>query len=300
MQIFDTVSQKSAKKGTKIVNLLFTHNQTAFILPLITAILATLLSSVIISKTTSRIQSVAEHDLLMETLENIYIGCAKEWVDSRLGVPIFSYTADSSTDDYQELYNLNYKVLVGVYVTDPAIVSVYYDYESLSCKAFMITSRDDSRKNTVNLPEQYEDCVNGKSLNRFSYYEISGSPNNVYSYGTNGTSRSFYMESYYFASWGNYYDFYFGSVDYGYPKSIKELSSLFGGNTSDGEIDYSQAEKEGIISGAQLTFDDRTKVSPNTYAISSLDYNSTMYLLSDYLSFDSFQLRGSDWYDDLH
>lgn len=263
-------------------------------------IVATVIAAIIVSVSTMIFSQISKHNDLINTLEDIYIGCSKEWIDSHLGPPTFLYLADSNEiSDYirdrcrEEEYDVNYNLIVGIYVTDVAILQAYFDKSAMSCRLFMIIRTDSRRWNQVNLPKQYRYCVNNKPLGKFSYYEIDGQPEHIHSYYTNGTGRTFYMEQYYYASGGNYYNFYFGTLDYGNFETVGQFWDNLTQSTTVSDDDAEYVTIVDSVLGAEFILENRKACCPNVYAISSpsLSYAEAMLLLSDYTAFDSLQLK---------
>ena len=61
----------------------------------------------------------------------------------------------------------------------------------------------------------YGNVVGDKKLGSFSYFEIDGTPDEIRGQFKNGTGYHSYLESYYFASSGNYRTFFFANLTYG-------------------------------------------------------------------------------------
>ena len=115
-----------------------------------------------------------------------------------------------------------------------------------------------------------------------------GSPQSVRGFVSNGNARAGYYEHYYLCGFGNYYNYYIASLDYGELNgSLQEFLREFG--MPSGDIDDEVlAEKNG---GVQI-ITDRRKSCPNSYGVS--ESNTTiMDMLLSYHWFNSQQIRNT-------
>ena len=126
------------------------------------------------------------------------------------------------------------------------------------------------------------------TLGETSYYDFPGSPQSVRGFVSNGNARAGYYEHYYLCGFGNYYNYYIASLDYGELNgSLQEFLREFG--MPSGDIDDEVlAEKNG---GVQI-ITDRRKSCPNSYGVS--ESNTTiMDMLLSYHWFNSQQIRNT-------
>lgn len=252
------------------------------IIPIFTAFV----SDYLIEQTLKNVAREEKLNMQIETLENIYIGCSKEWIDEKLGAPTFIYSTskiNSYNDNYKSEYDNDY--ISCVYSTDIAVLKVYYLKENISCKAYYITSTN--KDCHINLPKAYRRFVNNKSIGDFSYYDINGAPEIVGGGISNGNMREFYGELFNYNSAGNYYSFIFGFLDYGIEVPFK----LFPPGTEI-EWDDKTVNCKPKIKGIH-NINNRKENTPNTFGIAdgSISYETAWYLLSDSYGFDSFQLK---------
>lgn len=247
---------------------------------LITPVIATLIATAITTLTSHHILQQQQTESLLDNVQNLYIGSSKEWLDSKLGPATFS----DDSRGYLEC----------AYVTDAAILRVFYDTSTNSCQAFFVTLPP-SKSHKLRMPNAYSDVVSGKALGDYSYHEIFGTPLSVWGYVSQGTARALYGEEYYYASAGNYYSFYFLTLDYGFLDSVQDnissmmLTSAFEDSKIDDEVCIDL-----IVDGYSSVVKDRYTSAPNTYGISSLPSDETISLISDYTTFDSLQLRAKN------
>ena len=242
--------------------------------PVLSGILAALFVN---SMTASRLDSIQDN-LIKETIQNIYIGQSKEWIDYRLGPPNYTNTLNVECkveDGYEQ--NMNYTYQVGIYITRYAMLRVYFDEENLSCQAFAVTIQ--KKNHQINLPEPYSEFVMHKSLGDFSYSEILYEPSYIASYHQNGTGRMAYIEEHFYTGTGGR-GFYFGTMDYG--ASASQLwDDVF-------MQDYSDRK----FKDAQFEFEDRTKAYPDTYMITDRKVpRAFVWTAIGYNDFDSEYLR---------
>ena len=247
---------------------------------LITPVIATLIATAITTLTSHHILQQQQTESLLDNVQNLYIGSSKEWLDSKLGPATFS----DDSRGYLEC----------AYVTDAAILRVFYDTSTNSCQAFFVTLPP-SKSHKLRMPNAYSDVVSGKALGDYSYHEIFGTPLSVWGYVSQGTARALYGEEYYYTSAGNYYSFYFLTLDYGFLDSVQDnissmmLTSAFEDSKIDDEVCIDL-----IVDGYSSVVKDRYTSAPNTYGISSLPSDETISLISDYTTFDSLQLRAKN------
>ncbi|WP_295072680.1 ETEC_3214 domain-containing protein [Ruminococcus sp.] len=258
-----------------------------FCAPIITAYLADYL----IEKSLLKLAREEKINMQIDTLENIYIGCSKEWIDDKLGVPTFTYTCDGTiTLIDMTPQEMQYDFLSCIYVTDLAVCKVYFEKEDLSCQAFYITSINE--KYVINLPSTYKRYVNNKPIGDFSYYDIYGSPTIIGGGISNGNLRTFYGETFYYNSAGNYYNFIFGNLDYGIDCPFE--ISICG---TEIEWDDKTIENPPKVLGMQ-NIKNRKENIPNTFGLSTgaIPDQLAWTLLYDSRGFDSFQLKKEPFY----
>lgn len=263
-------------------------NQIVILLvgPILTAIIA----DVMIEHSMKKISEKESLNNQTKTFESLYIGCSKEWIDERLGVPTFEYTIDSDSPIlYNEKETLKDDLLGCVYNTDIAILRAFFKKDDLSCKAFFVTTKNE---NAIKIPKPYCNIIHSNEIGNFSYYDIMNYPVLLGGFFTNGTGRLFYGEVYYYYSGGNYYNFSFATLDYGLKKDI----DLIVRKPEEFEFDDKINKKNCKIVGWEF-IKDRKKGYPNTYGITdrSISSDITWDLLSDYNGFDSNQLRTHDF-----
>lgn len=141
-----------------------------------------------------------KYNIEREQIESLSIGSNIEYIDDKLGTPAFRHYDESS------------QLSDCIYVLKGFIIRVYY-YQN-TAKGVFITLKDVNWVGKLSLP-YIDNFTNGQKLGEFSFYDITNSPDNIYGFITNGSGLSYYSESYYFASSGNYYDFIFSSLPYG-------------------------------------------------------------------------------------
>ncbi|MBQ6169643.1 MAG: hypothetical protein IJK30_06760 [Ruminococcus sp.] len=280
-----SISKKQKNKDTG--KKLFMGALSLFAAPIITACLANCL----ITKSVKRINAEEKLNAQVKTLENVYIGCSKEWIDEKLGAPTFMYSCEGKT----ELTNMtpkeiDYDFLACVYVTDIAVLKTYFGKEDNSCQAFFITVTDE--KQSLDLPSTYRRFVNDKSIGKFSYYDIDGNPTAVGGAISNGNARTFYGETFNFYSAGNYYCFIFGNVDYGI-----DVPFLLYMKGTEIEWDDKTSDHPPKVLGVQ-NIKDRKENYPNTFGLASpiIPDKLAWELLLENRGFDSFQLKKDPFY----
>lgn len=239
-------------------------------------VIATLISTFLVSCISEHLRELREQTALIDSINGIYLGSNKDWVDSHLG----SATFINEHDDFVEC----------VYVSEIAAVRVFYDVKTRSCSAFFVTALSRQKSNKLGLPELYSYITDGKNLGEFSYYDVEGKPQQVHGYVTQGAARSFYMEDYYYGA-GNYYNYYFVSMDYGVERKNTSFASMFELASTvsyiDDEVNVGPKTNSNL-----LVISDRRKVYPNTYGMSFQGAASRIEeLISNYDGFDSCQIK---------
>ena len=235
-----------------------------------TAIIAAIIATLLMTGINVFYDSFKERYDFAKTIQDIYIGSNKEWIDSKLGPANFL----SVQDDYMEC----------VYVSDTTAVTVFYEVGTSSCCGYFVTILKKDKLFPVTIPDTYSWITDGKPIDEISYYDIESVPYNTYGYVSNGTGRAFYGEEYYYASSANYYSFVFASVDYGdLQMSYSSFSELLDLKWSDEPID-----DEILVTHGQVLAD-RKNICPNTYGI--IGPSDILDLFRLYRNFDSFQLR---------
>lgn len=242
---------------------------------------------------------------ILATIPKLSVGSSKEWVDKKLGPPfaanIVKVTEKGRIRYYnEEIIDVNGDIVSEDDIVDELLecvyflgdvisVTLYFDKSDNSCKAFFVTLLKDTLDVDVVMPETYSSFVSDKALGEFAFTEIVGEPDNVYGYVSQGVGRAFYGEQHYFMGWGNYQDFYFAVLDYGMLSSYVE----FGGFLSMIQTEISPLnDSTNIYHSSDLLIQQRNKLYPNTYGISTLGYKITFSLLGTYVAFDSLPLRG--------
>lgn len=244
--------------------------------------------------TTPKVIPITEE--MMDTLSSIQqlsIGCSKDWVISKLGAPYFEETV-SIAEDRRLLPNADEssktgEILECVYIYDIVSVMIYFDVPNNSCKAFFITLLEDTFID-IAIPEAYAPLVSSNPLGEFTYSEIIGDPDYVFGFTGQGIARTFYGEKYYFAAKGNYQSFYFANLDYGMLNSLSEFVHFL----SVIQFDINPRTDIFGLPSSDLLIQERETFYPNTYGISALNEQLTFDLLSYYGGFDSLPLRGWD------
>jgi len=250
-----------------------------FVQSVLIAVIATVLSSIVISITSNIFEQNNYKRSIFNAVENISIGCSKEWMDSKFGVPTFSCAHPLPWEE--ELLSEDLSIVEYCYILDELIIRAFYKSPVESCCLFLVTQRTEKISQEVNIPYS---PTNGKSLGKFTYYEIEGKPLSVFGFDYQGFVRDLYGEFYYLGTSKSYYNFVFMTLDYGYvdsnffigPPPFQALEFFL-----DDEVDINQIE--GLPMCAS-----RDSVHPNTYGISALSEQETIILVESYSSFDSF------------
>lgn len=253
---------------------------------IIPTIIATIIATVITNVSSTVIASKIERKNLLTSIQNLYIGSNKDWIDSKLGQATFIHTIN---DDY----------FVCVYAVDVAIVQVFYDTSASSCQAFSVTAYNLKPSEKIKLPQMYSQVVSEKSLGEFSFYEIDLSPDKVCGFTSTGPGRAFYGEQYnFYQHIGQGYNFYFMTMDYGVMESFTEFSNELDSFGIEEYIDDEVSLDQTM--GQYIT--NRKAFYPNTYGVSKIyglyGEEDVFYWFSDYSWFDSLQLRtyiGNDY-----
>lgn len=230
---------------------------------------------------------------ILSSIQQLSIGCSKDWVDNELGTP-FSEERVAVGEERRLFPGEDESSKIGeilecVYIYDIVSVQVYFDVPNNSCKAFFITLLEDAFID-IAMPEVYSSLVSNRPIGEFTYSEINGEPNYVYGYAGQGISRAFYGEKYYFAASGNYQNFYFANLDYGMLNSLASFIHFL----SVVQFDINPCNDIFGLPSSDLLIRERETFYPNTYGISSLNEQLTFDLLSSYAGFDSLPLRGWD------
>lgn len=207
----------------------------------------------------------------LDNLSRLYIGCSKEWLNDSFGTPQFS----GQKNDFS-LY---------AYVTKHFLVQVALD-ESNAARAYLITAleTDDPINWEINdktIQTMLDNRSLKLSLGNFSYSDFSESPEKVFGFVSNGNSRALYAEYYYFMAWGNYYDYYLASLDFGKTgKTIEGFIREFG-MPEDHPFPY--------YSDYCQIIEDRSNNCPNSYGVSDGVDVTDLFFTYDW--FNSDQLR---------
>lgn len=245
----------------------------------LTGIIFAIVASLLTANIIDRKEQQRTINRQLDSLSSVYIGCSKQWVDETFGYPQFI----GQKEDY----------LLCAYVSDYFILQVAFD-PTQSAQAYLITSLNNSKKVTLQINDSTLRTANGFTLGDLSYYDFPGNPESVYGFVSNGNARAFYSESYYFMSWGNYYNYHIASFDYGKTgKNTQSFISSFiftGRDPVDDEVIYSKN------CGLQI-INDRKNNYPNSYGVSTQDVDMTELLFS-YDWFNSQQLRNKLNVDD--
>ena len=250
-----------------------------FVLSVLIAVIATILSSIIITITSNILEQENYKKSVFNAVENISIGCSKEWMDSKFGVPTFSCAHPLPWED--GFLSEDLSIVEYCYVLDELIIRAFYESPGDSCCLFLVTQRTEKMSYEIHIPYS---PTNGKSLGEFTYYEIDGKPLSVFGCDHQGFIRDLYGEFYYFGTSANYHNFVFMTLDYGYidpnfdigPIHPEALESFW-----DDEVTIEQ------VKGLPMDTS-RDKVHPNTYGISAFSEEQTLLLVESYSSFDSF------------
>lgn len=251
----------------------------AFLATVISAVIATLAATFLTYIISTYFEEQREHKALLSGLQNIYIGSNKDWIDAQLGPATFS----SQEGDYLQC----------VYLMDVASVRVFYDMVGSNCCAFFVTQMKKESCSPLKMADVYSFITDEKPLGEFNYYELAGQPQKVFGFRSQGNARALYGESYYYASSGNYYDFYFLSLDYGEYESFQQMWNSIDIVEPTAIIDEEVTMANRADGYIQL-IRDRKSVHPNTYGISIIPSDTTIDFISSYQSFDSIQLRNSN------
>ena len=233
------------------------------------AIAASLLSSHIMS----RIEEKQHIQNQLDSMSKLYIGCNKEWLDSKFGPPQFS----GQKNDYM-LY---------AYLNDYFLIQVALD-ESNATRAYMITAleNDQAVKWTIK-DSTFQYPINNRSLDlclgQFSYCDFSAHPEKILGFVGNGNARALYAEYYYFMSAGNYYNYYLASVDFG--KTGKTIEGFLREFSMPEVSPYPYYDDR-----LNQIIEDRKTNCPNSYGVSDSSVDCTE-LFFTYDWFNSMQLR---------
>ena len=198
---------------------------------------------------------------LLSDINNILVGESAVYCDSCFGVPIFQ--------KQNEEYGIDERVYDNKYV----IVRAFFKDNSLI--GYFVTAKSDDGK--IKLLEQFNYLIDKKPLGKFTFKNISDAPYFVGSYHSNGVGHYLYNESYYFASRGNYYHFYFMYIEYGFNDLV---------------FDNEAFESDVELKNVNLVYDkgapqiDRSRSFPNTYGVVSADIEEIYELISDYSNFN--------------
>lgn len=249
---------------------------TTLLFPFLVAILHSELSSILYQ----RGMNISQHNNLVESIQKISIGSNKEWFDQNMGVPTYI----SSEEDLSDC----------IYVNEVAIVRVFFD-DNECCKAFFVTLPETGTEEYLSYPELYNWVTASKKLGEVSYYDTVGSPDRIGGNVTQGFPHVCYVEQNYYVSKGNYYDFYFCSLDYG-KKYIDNnpLEDLVPSKKWSGDDEVNQRQ---LCSPYQSwAISNRNKGKPNTYGISSISNDVIFDILLKPSMFDvrMFYLNNQD------
>lgn len=241
----------------------------ALITGVVFAVIATLLSTWIMN----RAEKKRRIDEQLDNLSKVYIGCNKQWADEKFGVPQFSGTYEDYT--------------LCAYVSDYYVLQMAFD-EGMAARSYLITALHNSENVHITIRDMTLNNHINITLGETSYYDFPGSPQSVRGFVSNGNARAGYYEHYYLCGFGNYYNYYIASLDYGELNgSLQEFLREFG--MPSGDIDDEVlAEKNG---GVQI-ITDRRKSCANSYGVS--ESNTTiMDMLLSYHWFNSQQIRNT-------
>lgn len=256
----------SADRKNKIKG--FLEKVVEFIITgIVFAVIASLLTTAIIKKWDAE-QKINDQ---LDNLSNVYIGCNKQWADEAFGAPQFT----GQKDEY----------LLCAYISDYYVLQMVFD-EAQAAQAYLITALDNSEgvdilitDTTLHNPESFV-------LGDISFYDFRGIPMAVFGFVSQGTARALYSEVYHFNSFGNYYNYYIASFDYGKtPGDIEDFLASFSIPQNDIDDEVSAEHNCGV-----QIITDRRNNCPNTYgvAITELDLFD---VLCSYDWFNSMQLR---------
>lgn len=240
-------------------------------------------------------------------VSKISIGCNKNWVDEKFGVPFSINTINVTNigrvnyDKNGNIYDKHHKVIeedaiINTYLEciyfldDILVMTIYYDSSNNLCKAFFITLLNGASVIDNIIPEVYSSLVSGKTIGEFTFTDIERNPDYIFGYVGQGVGRAFYGEKFYFGSSGNYQDFYFAILDYGMLSPRADFYNFL--SNAMFEFDIYLGVKD--IPSSYLLSHQRSILHPNTYGISCLDDEITFDLLSSYQAFDSLPLRDNN------
>lgn len=266
--------------SSKIIMAWKKFKKTDTYLTLWVSILSSLVATFIAFQFNTIFSKISARNDLLYNIQHLYIGSNKEWIDSKFGPATFTNEAG----EYIE----------SVYVTDIAILHIFYEQPSDSCCAFFVTLLSENPSDKIMMTDSYSRFVSGKPLGSYCYYEIQGEPISVLGNISQGVGRAFYGESYDYASSGNYYWFYFLTLDYGTLDYERDIATIgFTYDLSDSTID-DEVNLNKLYDGYIQIITNRKLAHPNTYGISALPEEETFELISSYRSFDSLQLRDNN------
>lgn len=234
---------------------------------IILAVIASLLTTTIIEKRDTEREIKSK----LHNLSNVYIGCNKEWADEVFGAPQFT----GQKDGY----------LLCAYISEYYVLQLVFD-EAHAAQAYLITALDNPNNINVQITDSTMYMAESFVLGDVSYYDFRGKPEAVFGFTSNGNARALYGELYYYASVGNYYNYYIASFDYGKtPGDIEDFLATF--DMPLGDIDDEVSADQNL--GIQI-ITDRKKNCPNTYGVSvwGVDLNDILFT---YDWFNSQQLR---------
>ena len=206
--------------------------------------------------------TISQDRKLLRDINNILIGESVTYCDDCFGVPIF------------QKQNQDYGIDERVYNNKYVIIRAYFKNDSLI--GYFVTAKTDDRK--IRIPKQFDGLIDKKPLGRFTFKDIYSTPYYVEKYNSNGVAHTFYNESYYFGTSGNYYYFYFMDLEYGFYENMVYDNDAF---ESDIEIKDAQVE---YYPGDSLI--DRSKSYPNTYGIVGSNFEEIYKLVSTYYNFN--------------
>ena len=168
----------------------------ALITGVVFAVIATLLSTWIMN----RAEKKRRIDEQLDNLSKVYIGCNKQWADEKFGVPQFSGTYEDYT--------------LCAYVSDYYVLQMAFD-EGMAARSYLITALHNSENVHITIRDMTLNNHINITLGETSYYDFPGSPQSVRGFVSNGNARAGYYEHYYLCGFGNYYNYYIASLDYG-------------------------------------------------------------------------------------
>lgn len=261
------------------INILQRFFSNSFFSTIVATILATLIATFLINMFNKVYIHTYQKKELIRSIQDLYIGSNKEWIDSKLGYPTFTNQAE--------------KFLECVYVTNIAAIRVYYDNSAKACQAFFVTALSKKHSNSIKLPSQYSWIVSKKKIGKFSFYDIEDSPMSYFGFVSNGIGRALYGEEYTYQGSGNNYIFYFLILDYGIMKSFKEFDRNLSNSIEYGDKPIDDKIRCSSYNGYSQRITNRKIFCPNTYGISKVyvDEKIIINAITSYHSFDSLQLR---------